>query len=370
MAQRKYALDFRREETAYVMERWLASQSCSLIGIGSVGKSNLLRHLATPEVQTHFMGKAVVDNFKAITIDPNMLGTLPVATVGDPGVRAWAGYELMMHRLFLAFYPFDMLTPDEMTHFYEAYQALQDGNNPLYAYMSLRYFELGLELFMRRGMRVIFMFDEFEELIRSMPVKFFHNLRGLRDSYKGQLAYLTFTRSPIKVLAQQHNIAQTDIEPFEELFTDNIYFVGPYNDLDSERMLKEVLQRTNKELPDYMISTLIYSTGGYAGLLRSALNVIDPQSHLPASNDLPQYLLGRLPIRSECKVIWMSLTASEQAVLKAVVRVQGYEKTPESELAVAQLMQKKLLRFDRASQQLDVHPPLLKLFILNRADEV
>lgn len=371
---RKYSLDFRAEETAFVMERWLASQSCALVGIGSVGKSNLLRHLADPDVQSHYMGSQNSAQYKTILIDPNMLGTLPARAADDEPLRAWAGYELLMHRLYLAFYPFDTLGSDDARSFYEVYQALQDGSNPLYAYMAVRYFELGLQFFMRRGLRIVFMFDEFEELLRQMPVKFFQNLRGLRDSYKSQLAYLTFTRTPLKVIAQQYGLPPADFEAFQELFTDHIYFVGPYNEQDAAHMLQELSARTGKLLPDALAALLIRVTGGYAGLLRSAFCLIDPATRAALTDDsanhVAQSLVAKMPIRAECQTIWASLSRPEQNLLKAVARLAAYDINPESEQAVAQLVQKRILRLDAATQkQLEIHPLLFRLFVLANRDE-
>ena len=49
---RKQAADFRKEEVSYVMKRWQGAESCSLVGVGSVGKSNLIHHLTAEETQT------------------------------------------------------------------------------------------------------------------------------------------------------------------------------------------------------------------------------------------------------------------------------------------------------------------------------
>src|SRR5215510_13348612 len=130
-ATRKHPMEFRREEVSFIMQRWRATDSCSLVGVGSVGKSNLLQHLADPSVQSFYMKDVAGDKqFKAIIIDPTMLGPLPSGTSDAEQVRCWAGYELMMHRLFLAFYPFDnYLNDEDIRLFYETYQALQDGTN-------------------------------------------------------------------------------------------------------------------------------------------------------------------------------------------------------------------------------------------------
>ena len=74
---RKQPLEFRKEEVSYVMQRWAAADACSLVGVGSVGKSNLLQHLSDPDVQAYYMDATQTEQFKAIIVDPNMLGPLP-----------------------------------------------------------------------------------------------------------------------------------------------------------------------------------------------------------------------------------------------------------------------------------------------------
>jgi hypothetical protein len=368
---RKQPLEFRKEDVGKIMERWRASESCSLIGVGSVGKSNLLQHLADPDVQAHYMELAQVQNFKTVIIDPSLLGPLPIAGVNMDQIRCWAGYELMMHRLFLAFYPFDTLTKEEAKQFGETYQALQDGTNPLYAYMGLRYFELGLEFFMRRGIRIVFMFDEFEEMMRQLPVKFFQTLRGMRDSNKAQLSYLTFTRAPILDVAQQLDIPLLSIEPFAELFTDNNLYIGPYNETDARRMTDSLMKRNQKSYDEYIINFLLWATGRYAGLLRAAfraldsLGEIDSATIMTSAETLVRQIATRQAVHTECRTIWLSLNQMEQYVLKAVVGLASSIDTtdPDTGGAVALLVQKKLLRLNREHQQLIIEPPIFSAYV-------
>jgi hypothetical protein len=364
-------LEFRREEVGYVMERWRASDSCSLVGIGSVGKSNLLRHLGQSDVQAYYISATQAEHFKAIIVDPSLLGPLPTAGDDLDQVRCWAAYELLMHRIFLAFYPFDSLTKDEANEIYEIYQALQDGSNPLYAYMGLRYFELGLDFFMRRGFQIVFMFDEFEEMLRQMPVKFFQTLRGLRDNYKRQLSYLTFTRAPLPVLVDRMNISRLDIEPFVELFTDSLLYVGPYNDADARRMADGLVRRNQRNYDEPTINFLLWSSGRYAGLLRSTFRLLETLGPISMAEQKSDRLLNALavktPIRQECRTIWTSLTPAEQYVLKAVARLSEYSVNTETEQAVTQLVQKRLLRVTK-SQKLDIEPPVFRAFVATNPD--
>lgn len=374
---RKQPIDFRKEEVSYVMQRWRASESCSLVGVGSVGKSNLLQHLSNPDVQRAYMNISETGTFKAIIIDPNLLGPLPLDSQGGidkDQFRCWAGYELMMHRLFMAFYPFDegIFSENEAQRFYDIYLALQDGNNPLYAYMGLRYFELGLEILIQRGIRIVFMFDEFEEMLKHLPAKFFQTLRGIRDTNKKQLSYLTFTRAPLSSLIDQYAFDELAFEPFTELFTDSVYYVGPYNKADARRMVDDLMARNNRNYSPHEIEFLLWSTGRYAGILRSGFRLLETLGDIDSSSmmndELVRKLAIRRPIRSECRVVWKSLTKPEQHVLKAVAGLETYNSNAETERAVAMLVQKHLLEVDKLNQKLSIQPPVFRSFVSTNPD--
>ena len=373
---RSQPMEFRQQEVGYVMERWRATDSCSLVGVGSVGKSNLLQHLSDHAVQSFYM-KDVADGkpFKAIIIDPSMLGPLPSNTPDVEQIRCWAGYELMMHRLFLAFYPFDNYLDDGDTQvFYETYQALQDGTNPLYAYMGLRYFELGLEIFMKRGIQIVFMFDEFEEMLKQLPVKFFLTLRGLRDANKRQLSYLTFTRSPLLEVANHLGIDALEIEPFLELFTDNMVFVGPYNETDARKMLEDLVKRNNKKFDTYALDFLLWATGRYAGLLRSGyhtldtLGTLDSNAIMTMSDQIVRSLAAKRSVSTECRTIWTSLSPKEQTLLREFARPKPNVDPNEldTQQTFALLQQKRLLSVQ--GNRVVIEPPLFHFFILDHLD--
>lgn len=369
---RRQPVDFRKEEVSYVMQRWRAADSCSLIGVGSVGKSNLLQHLANSDVQSAYMNITQSDQFKAVIIDPNLLGPLPSQEKVQK--RCWAGYELMMHRLFMAFYPFPVLGDEDAHRFYDTYIALQDGTNPLYAYMGLRYFERGLDFFMRRGVKIVFMFDEFEEMLKHLPPKFFQTLRGLRDANKKYLSYLTFTRAPLPTLIDQFELPVLDMEPFTELFTDNVYYVGPYNSVDARRMVDNLMARNGKTYSSATIEFLLWATGAYAGLIRSGFRLLDTigtvNSNDVLNDELARLLAIRRPIRIECQTIWSSLTASEHHVLRAIAGLETYNSNAVTERAVAMLVQKRLIHVDKMQQTLHIQPPVFRIFVASNPDTV
>jgi hypothetical protein len=369
---RTQSSDFRREEVSYIMQRWRAAESCSLVGVGSVGKSNLLQHLANPETIKYYLGIDNPDNFKAIIIDPNLLAALPEDGDNMMQLRCWAGYELMMHRLYMAFFPFDMLGQDDAQRFYNTYLSFQDGSNPLYAYMGLRYFELGLDYFLRRGIRLVFMFDEFEEMLKNLPAKFFQTLRGIRDTNKRQISYLTFTRAPLPTLVEQYDLSMLALEPFTELFTDNVLYVGPYNEVDGQRMVENLLSRNQKNYPEATVKFLLWATGRYAGLIRSAFRVIESIGTIDQgatlNDEVVRKLASKRPVREECRTIWTSLTPAEHHVLKAAARLTPFESNSDTDQAVSLLVQKKLLQADRVQQTLEIQPPVFRAYVYTNPD--
>ncbi len=367
---RTLPIDFRQQDVGRIMDRWRAAESCSLVGVGSVGKSNLLQHLASPQVQAAYMKEAKVKLFKAILIDPSLLAPLPQRGGPDSEqMRCWAGYELLMHRLFMAFHGTDALNGEEMQRFYETYQQLQNGVNPLFPYMGLRYFEHGLEFFLRRGFHLVFMFDEFEELLRDLPVKFFLTLRGLRDANKKQLSYLTFTRMPLPAILAREEIDPLTIEQFVELFNDNTYFIGPYSDMDARRMVDDLMARNQVEYDEYTINFLLWATGRFAGLLRAgfrsleSLPDISPSAVMTRSDKLASQLAVKLPVQTECRTIWMSLSDVEKQVLKVAGGLASFSRDEHSTAAVQLLAQKSLLKVaDDGS--LHIEPPVFQHFVL------
>ena len=365
---RKQRVNFRHDEVSFITKRWKAAESISLVGVGSVGKSNLLHHLTDKDVHLKYLINDSSDKIGTIILAPYFLGPLPSEGSNTDQYKCWAGIELIMHRLYMAFYPFDFLDEHDAQRFFELYQALQNGNNPIFAYMGLRYLELGLKILFDNNIHIVLMFDEFDEFLSIMPYKFFQILRGLRDTYKTNLTFLTFTRSTLPVLVDRLNINYDSIEPFIELFTDNVLYVGPYNDEDALSMLNILIKRdVNKSQPDHILRFLLYASGKFAGIMRASFRVLDSLGQIEPQyiydENLIRKLSQRTPVKTESKTIWLSLSPIEQHVLKAVAEIAPYTNSEAFDEAIKMLLQKRLLTLDRTSETLSIAPPVFKHFI-------
>jgi len=362
--RRQHPPHYRREEVDLIARKWQHGLSCSIVGVGSAGKSNLLQHLLEPTTRSIYLGETAAMLYPVV-IDSNLLGPLtPLDQPDAEQMRCWSGYELMLHQTYMALYPFRQLSAETNERFRASYTALHEGGNPLLSYMALRYFELALSALIDSGLRLVFIFDEFDEMLYQLPPRFFQALRGLRDGHKRRLSYTAFTRSPLPILTEQMR-RQAALEPFTELFTDHLIYLGPFNQTDADQMLAELNEKVDPRWPAEMLALLRQATGGYAGMLRAGFSALPALSHTITTPEQMAAFLVTFPAPvTEVVTLWKGLTVSEQKLLKAVSMQRKYTITDETRSALQMLLQKRLLRLDRNTDPaLSIQPPLLAEFI-------
>jgi hypothetical protein len=360
------ALHFREEIAAPLFHAWRAGLSCSVIGVGSAGKTNLLQHIVRADVRAAYLGEHDGARTIPIVIDANILTPLPaLLDADDESVmhRCWAGLELLLHRLIVSTYRLPALR-ERVPALYDRYEKMQNGADPTLYLEAVRSFEHALSLVLAADLRVVFVFDEFDELIRQMPLTFFRALRGLRDRNKGLLSYTTFTRAPIGTLIERHHAGQP-CEAFSELFTDNTLYLAGYSSRDALEMLDSLNSRAVRPLTRAQLETMRELGGGFAGLTRALYRAAaaraQPDAPLTADD-----MLGHSAVVLDCLAIWRGLTATEQEILRAVARqIRKYTfSTAHAEEAMGLLIQKQLLQ--TSGGQLVIIPPVFRAFIEKR----
>ena len=388
---RYYHPDYRQAEVSAIVEALDQGQSVSIIGPPSVGKTNLLRYLdqerLTPNdpaspwsrfaPRTAQHGPIIV-----INVDPNaLLPALPSAQ-GDIAARAWPGLELLIHRttitpqLYPVYQPAEGQEPDPalseriarlQAHFENAHPDVTDFEDHLHAHLALRHLESILDAtltgrrLLGRPIRIAYLMDEFDRLLDTMPNYFFVALRSIRDRFKYQVMFATFTRNSLPLLAGGRLPV---LEPFIELFYDHVVWLKPFGDDDAWRMVEQ-LEKRSVSKDDYPLGLLIRATGGFAGLMRAGfqhadkLAAIQAQSY-PRAVELAAARLSAEPnVQAECRTILRALAANEIATLYDAAQ----DKRDLNQTLVDELTAKSLLQPTDDGQGLRVHPPVLAAYI-------
>jgi hypothetical protein len=165
-----YLPTFRQEIVTRIMHTIAAGESCSIVGVASTGKSNLFRFLRRPEVRQRYLEESW-GNYLFLYIDTHSLTEL----------SEWGLYELLLRRTVET--TADLKIEGQWSElFNDLYQqAVQPEKRPL----ARGYLERSVKnLCQRLGFKVVFLFDEFDEIFRRVDTRFFLGLRALRDEHK------------------------------------------------------------------------------------------------------------------------------------------------------------------------------------------
>ncbi len=285
-------LSFRASEVDRILATIQAGDSCLVVGIGSVGKSNLLRFLQQEDVRRTKLGQDW-DRYLFVYVDINKM-----LQQSD-----WGLFELMLHQILVG-----ASQQDVDILMYEALDTLHEHvADPATQHLALRYLDRALSLVCSRlDFRVVFLIDEFDRLCNALPAQTFAALRSIRDDYKYRLSYVIATRKELNRLRK----AGADIEDFEELVTPNTIWLVSYSEEDARHMLHRLESRHNVVLNEESIQDALVRTGGHPGLIRAVFPIICEH---------PVNLEGALAadkgVSDECLRIWNSLDKSDQRAM-------------------------------------------------------
>jgi DNA-binding winged helix-turn-helix (wHTH) protein len=339
------SLTFRANEVKAIMDCLRAGDSCSIVGIGSVGKSNLLRFLQREDVSRQYLGEESAA-YLFVYLDLNKL-LKP---------SRWGLFELMLHQLLIAL---TVRSVDEaaLKRIDELHQRATESHT---RYVALRYLDRAVSIVCNQlELRLVFLVDEFVGLCRTMSPRGFAALRALRDDYKYHLMYVLATRLELRRLRTEPG----EIEALEELVSSPTIWLGPYAEPDTLSTLQQLEARHKLKLDEKSIREALQASGGHPGLLREVYRVIRRQ---PA--DFSEAIAGDPAVSDECRRIWFSIPPHEQQVM--INLAQATPIPPDQDHIVERLVQKGLAKKGHAS---DYHlfSPLLTAFVQqqNSVDE-
>jgi hypothetical protein len=336
---------FRQTETEKLFKWMQAGESASIIGISGVGKSNLFNHIRDPYTQAHFLGELDVNT---IIVRANF-HYLPDYT--DRSV-----YSLILEQLELLEADADRLglSHKDIEQISQYHELLLDAKDDILKVQ--RYFKLALRVLLAQSSRrLVFLFDQFDDVYQEAEERFFANLRGLREAYKYRISYLVFTRDMLPNLIHMDKAR----EEFYELLASNIMGLKPYSKNDAMSVLERVARRNKFPLTDELKERLYELASGHAGLLRAALlGAIQQQwSSQIYQEDVSTRLLQISGVEMECEKLWRSLSLHEQRTLMA--KAQSFDSAMDTAV-VNQLQIKGVMREGDTAV---IFSPIFALFV-------
>lgn len=355
---------YQKADLDYIVEAIKAGESCSLVGIGSCGKSNLVSLLTEDHIKRSHFGNAY-HSFIVVLLDPHLLINLNGQALDSVG-PCWSGYEIMLHGLWHEIFnlkengAFNESITKELEDIAKAieksYALVTTSQSAVTLQLGLRYLVDSIDdvLVLGKSWRIIYVFDEVEEFLNALPSEFFQSLRGIRDRFRfdRNLVYVTTGRRTLPELAIEQ-IARhggdehvgTILEGFYELSRDFTYFIPPL----SKESVKENVKRYNRRFQSnldeagitHVVNLLHDVTGGHAGLVRRSYHGVVMMRKIQNSEGLHRYLLEQSAVVEECQSILKSLNKDEIAILVNIAKNEPVR----SSSVVDNLTRKHLLKF-------------------------
>lgn len=337
-------ISFRYHLIATLMRLMQAGESAAVVGVASVGKSNVVRALQQADIQAAHLGPEKGE------VLPVLVDSNDLAAITD-----WNFLELLLYRLSLhsqsALLPADTAARLEEWHEKTARQTGDVLNAQRCLEQALYW------LCQVQGRRVIFLLDEFELVYPQLSQRTWANLRALRDKNKYSLAYFLFLRHDLEDMQP----VTPEVEAFVELFQTNILGLKPYDLPGTELMLDRLSQRQRLEWPAQYTAPVFELSGGHGGLIRIIFGKAQPfiqESHPPDWSALH----GDDEVKDECYKIWSSLTAAERAWLTEFVAT-GKEEPGQDFGPITDKLTRKGLLSDEVAPKLHLFSTLFAAFV-------
>lgn len=334
---------FRSEIIQPLLKVLRAGDSCSLVGVGSSGKSRLIRHLMHPDVLKHYLGESARD---VLFLYANCTELLEYT------VRAL--HSLILEALLRVV---TEAGPEVAAVRPKLEKLCEQTTNSESPDRTRRALEEAVTSVLQAGIAQIYVIlDDFDHVVEKASTPVLNSLRALRDNHKYQVMYVTVTRRELAFLRPEK-----EYEDLYEIVCSSTIAIGPYTDKDANDMIDSLATRWGMadKLSAVERQRLLEASGRHAGLLRQILWVA--QSAGPAfllSPDLIEKLRGHKDVEPECVKIWESLEEDETANLEALVKRRG----PISK-SIRQLEAKGLVRYRLLDGTYDIFSPIFEDYV-------
>lgn len=318
-----------------------AGESVALLGVGSCGKSNVVRFLKRADAREfYFQHEAAktlytpldcykLDDYGDVTFYAALLAALAESAPTLPDA--------------------DRALTTQWEQWWQ--ETLTQRSAPL----ARRRVEQALQqCFDTLAARVILVLDDCDDLLRQAPLALFRSLRALRDDHKYQLMYITVTRRELAVLRE----SSPDYQSFFELLEKHQMALQPYSPRDAEFMLKRLVMRhtDTRHFTAEETQNIYRVTGGHAGFISATFELVK-NTDRAQSDTLEEFLTGKRVMYQEAQKIWESLEPYEHAELLRV----AHQIAPTGE-GLPPLAKKGILKKSAAGKW-NIFAPLFEFFV-------
>lgn len=307
-----------REEVLKAFFKYIKSgESFHVIGAPSVGKTRMMDFILGDDpdalwaglevdrdwVKNKYLGEDVAARIWLVRVDMNRM-----RHEYDWGFQF---YELLLHTLLLTCNRSEGIEKlDQLENELAALdsQVIQSKD----ALMAHRLFEMAVNKICHLyNIQVCFLFDEFDEIYKTIPKEVFAQMRAIRDANKYRLSYGLFLRNLPEQLRPP-----TDNEGFYELISRNLLGVGPFSAMDTFYVIGQLEKRREYELSKEDREWVWLNSGGHPGLIQALFTLILDKKVSQAQMQNLDWLAHQEMVSEEFRKIWEGLLDEEKDALK------------------------------------------------------
>lgn len=288
-----YPEGYRAREMA-VLARWvLLGQSGAVVGLPGSGKSNLLGFLCGRAGILGHYEPQLAQRAGLIFVDLNNL----------PGKSLATFYRVILRSFSEAG---DQFGAELQRAIQDQYQEARAERDPFLCQSALRHL---LRQFQRHQMRIVLVFDRFDDFCQHAPRAVTDTMRGLRDSFKDTLSYIAGMRQEAVYLSDPDSLGE-----LYELLDVNVCWAGALDEADGRHLIDTVTGPAQMKPSEKEIAAFLALSGGHPGLLKTICLGWLKDTTRVAPDGLDALLLEPA-IRFRLDEIWSALSQEEQRVL-------------------------------------------------------
>jgi len=306
-----------------VLASWIQSgESGSIIGLAGAGKSNLLGFLShQPEALTRRLTDPAI-KLALVLVDLNNL----------PGNDLATFYRVTLRALYEARGRLAALDESLPAAIESRYRKVEEKTDPFLSQSALRE---ALFLLQEQEIRLALILDPFDQFCRNAPTQVLDNLRGLRDSFKTTLSYITGLRQEVVYLRSPAELGE-----LYEIVDTHVCWLGPMEGEDAGWVIAQVEEGSGKSFRKEHVEQLIMLTGGYPALLRAASLWLAETEPVPDTAAWEDLLLTNSSIQNRLQDLRSGLTGEEEAALSALQMASAINLPKERDESLRQITKK------------------------------